>query len=105
MNLDIFEFRKRGHGFATLPLRFKYDDINEYCSISKIMDDRSSRIKDFYSQLWFDERSLEFLEATLRPKLVGSPVTLIDDLISSSRMPLETKSTNWLSNAQTSPWT
>ncbi len=82
LNVDVFEFRTRGHGFATLPLRFKYDDTNEHCSISEIMYDRIDRIKDFYSQLWFDERSPGVLE-TFRPKFVGSPVSLTDDLISS----------------------
>ena len=80
--VDVFEFRKRGQDFATLPLRFKYDASNERYPISEIMDDRIDRIKDFYSQLWFGKRLSMTLEKTHRPEFVGSPLTLTSDMIS-----------------------
>lgn len=83
LNVDIFEFRTRGHGLATLHLRYEYDATNETFPISEIMDDRIGRIKDFYSQLWFGKRLSEILETTVRSEFVGSPVTLTNDLISS----------------------
>ena len=79
---DVFEFRKRGQDFATLPLKFKYDATNESYPISEIMDDRTDRIKNFYSQLWFGKRLSMILEKTHGPKFVGSPVTLTSDMIS-----------------------
>lgn len=83
LNVDVFEFRTPGQGFATLPLKFQYDATNESCSISEIMDDRIDRIKNFYFQLWFDKCLPGTLETTLRPTFVGNPVTLTNDLISS----------------------
>ena len=80
--VDVFEFRKRGQNFATLPLRFKYDATNERYPISEIMDDRNDRIKDFYSQLWFGKRLSMILDKTHRTEFVGSPITLTSDMIS-----------------------
>ena len=80
--VDVFEFRKQGQDFATLPLRFKYDATNESYPISEVMDDRIDRIKDFYSQLWFGKRLSMILEKTYQPEFVGSPVTLTIDMIS-----------------------
>ena len=80
--VDVFEFRKRGQGFATLPLKFTYDATNESYPISEVMDGRVDRIKDFYSQLWFGKRLSMILEKTNRPDFVGSPVTLTSDMIS-----------------------
>ncbi len=82
LDVDLFEFRTRRPGFATLSLRFNYDPTNENFPISEIMDDRNDRLKDFYSQLWFGKRLSDFPETTLRSRFVGSPVTLTDNLIS-----------------------
>ena len=83
LNVDLYEFRTRGHGFAKLSLRFNYDPANEVFPVSEVMDDRNDRLKDFYSQLWFGKHLSQLPKMTLRSSFVGAPVTLTKELISS----------------------
>ncbi|KAJ3387995.1 3-oxoacyl-[acyl-carrier-protein] synthase [Lobulomyces angularis] len=55
ISLNIFE--KRADDFISLEFLFKYERFQGYNPIHEIMEGRNQRIKDFYSKLWYVDKS------------------------------------------------